>query len=83
MKTAAIRIIIREKLQDGRLPYDNTPRFWGGPADGEMCDACDALITKEQLVMEGIASTLTNKKPIQFHVRCFHVWDHERRVPMA
>ncbi len=33
------------------------PRFWGGPADGEICDACDTRITKEQLVMEGIAST--------------------------
>jgi len=33
------------------------PRFWGGPADGQICDACDTRITKEQLVMEGIAST--------------------------
>jgi hypothetical protein len=83
METAALRIIIRQKLQDGRLPYDGMPRFWGGLADGEMCDACDALIGKEQLVMEGIASTFSNKKAIQLHVRCFHIWDHERRVPMA
>jgi hypothetical protein len=59
----AIRILIREKLRDGRLPYDSTPRFWGGPADGEVCDACEKPITKQQLVMEGIASTLSDKKP--------------------
>jgi hypothetical protein len=80
MEIEAIRVVIRQKLQDGRLPLDSMPRLWGGPADGEMCDACDMLITKEQLVMEGIASTLSDEKPVQFHVSCFHIWDHERRA---
>jgi hypothetical protein len=35
--------------------------------------------------MEGIASTLSDrpkdKTPIQFHVKCFYVWDIERREP--
>jgi hypothetical protein len=70
MEAEAIRLVIREKLTDGRLPYNSMPRFWGGPADGEVCDACDKPITKQQLVMEGIASTLSDrpkeKKPIQF-----------------
>ena len=42
-------------------------------------------ITKGQLVMEGIASTLSDRpkdqKPVQFHVQCFYVWDAERRAP--
>jgi len=59
------------------------PRFWGGPADGEICDACDPRITKEQLVMEGIASTHTDEKSIQFHVKCFYVWDAERLRAIA
>ena len=80
MESEALRLLIRQKLQDGRLPLNSMPRFWGGPADGEVCDACDKPITKEQLVMEGIASTLRDKKPVQFHVRCFHIWDHERRA---
>jgi hypothetical protein len=83
----AIRILIRAKLIDGRLPYNSMPRFWGGPADGEVCDACDKPITKQQLVMEGIASTLSDrpkdKKPIQFHVTCFQIWDIERRAPKS
>ena len=53
----------------GSLP--GVARFWDGPADGEICDACDKPITKRQLIMEGSASTLSNKKPIHFHVRCF------------
>ena len=50
----ALRLLIRSKLNDGRLPYDSMPRFWGGPGDGEQCDVCDTLITKEQLVMEAL-----------------------------
>jgi hypothetical protein len=79
----AIRLLIRSKLNDGRLPYDSMPRFWGGAGDGEQCDVCDTLITKEQLVMEGIASVFTSKKPVQFHVRCFYAWDAERRLPQS
>ena len=56
----------------GSLP--GVARFWDGPADGEICDACDKPITKRQLIMEGSASTLSNKKPIHFHVRCFQFW---------
>ena len=56
MEAEALRLLIRSKLNDGRLPYNSMPRFWGGPGDGEQCDACDTRITKEQFVMEGIAS---------------------------
>ena len=52
MEIEAIRVVIRQKLQDGRLPLDSMPRFWGGPADGETCEATDTFITKEQLMME-------------------------------
>jgi hypothetical protein len=55
--------------------------------DGEICDACDTRITKEQLkeqlVMEGIASTHTDEQSIQFHVKCFYVWDAEEAARIA
>jgi hypothetical protein len=66
LEAKAVRHLIREKLKDGRLPYDSMPRFWGGASNDERCDACDATISKEELVMEGIASTPSNKKPSQF-----------------
>jgi hypothetical protein len=62
--------LIREKFDDGRLPYNSMPTFWAVPADGEVCDACDKPITSEQWAMEGLASTLSDKtRPVQFHVR--------------
>jgi len=71
--------LIREKLKDGCLPSDSMPRFWAGrPGNEEICDACDLRIEKTQLVMAGIASKISDKKPVQFHVVCFQLWDHER-----
>ena len=78
MEAEALHLLIRSKLDDGRLPYDNMPRFWGVNGDGAVCHACDQAITKTQLKMEGLAWTLTSKKPAQFHVRCFQIWDAER-----
>ena len=87
MDETTLRALIRDKLRSGRLPLKKISRLWGGPADGEVCDACDQPITKQQLVMEGIASVLSDapkdRKPIQFHVQCFQVWDAERRAPAA
>ena len=77
----AIRTLIRRKLRDGRLPLSSLSRFWGGPADGEVCDVCDKPITKQQLVLQGIASL--DKKPILFHILCFELWNDERHQPHA
>jgi hypothetical protein len=79
MDSDLIRTTIRRKLADSDLPHNGIPRFWGGPSDGEDCDACEEFIGAEQLVMEAI-STTTNQG-IQFHVECFYIWDTERTVP--
>jgi len=91
----AIRVLVRVKLRDGRLPFDSIRRLWGGPAAGEICDACDQPIPRQQVIMEGITSmpritstprntsTFRNKRPVQFHVRCFQIWDEERREVQA
>lgn len=69
------------RIRTGYIPLNSVPRFCGGPADGEVCDACDKPIMKQQLVLEGIASTLSDrpneKKPIQFHAHCFDLWNDD------
>ena len=77
MEPHALRLLIRQKLTDGRLPYDSIPRVWGGPGSGETCHACEEIIAKPALLMEGIA--LGGKAPLQLHVQCFYMWDGERR----
>ncbi len=46
---------------------------------GEMCDACDKPITKQQLVMEGFSNQPKDKRPLQLHITCFQMWDVESR----
>ena len=75
----AIRTLIGRKLRDGRLPLEKVSRCWGGPSDGEVCcDVCDKSITKQQIMLECIASR-SDRKPIHFHIRCFELWTDEKR----
>jgi hypothetical protein len=50
MDVEALRLLIREKLQDGRLPHELISRVQSRPADGHKCDACEKLITMAQFV---------------------------------
>jgi hypothetical protein len=79
MDQEALRRLIRRKLEDGRLPHDGLKRFWSSPSDGETCDACDTVLAKDQMLMEGMGLDL-GRRPLQLHVRCFQMWDHERRT---
>jgi hypothetical protein len=79
MDQQALRLLIRSKLQNGRLPLNSVPRVWGGRGNGEKCVACEATIAKEQLAMEGISLAAGGGIPIILHVECFQLWDHERR----
>jgi hypothetical protein len=74
----SLRILIRAKLADGRLPHDSLPGVWGGAGDGEICLACQNEITKSNFLMESIHD---GQRAVQFHVQCFYVWDIERTAP--
>jgi hypothetical protein len=80
MDQEALRRLIRHKIQDGRLSHDGIRRVWSSPSDGETCDACDTVLARDQLLMEGVTLDLGRSHMLQFHVRCFQTWDHERRA---
>jgi hypothetical protein len=75
MNSASIRQLIRQKLADGRLPHNSIPRVWGGPGNGESCQACEEVISGGECIIEGIRE---NGRGIQLHVECFYIWDSER-----
>ena len=71
MEDHALRLYIRAKLENGHLlPYETVHRVWGGPGNGETCDGCEEIITRDHLVMEAVGT----KGEVQFHVKCFYVW---------
>jgi hypothetical protein len=83
MKIEALRLLIREKLEDGRLRHERISRAQSGPADGQKCDACEKLITMAQFVVTGVSLAGRRSISIQLHVQCFQLWDDERCAPKS
>ena len=73
-----LRTLIRQKLRSGILPGQECTKVFGGASHGEICDACGEVIATTQLVMECIGEHYP--KTLPFHVRCFYIWDAERRT---
>jgi hypothetical protein len=78
MDAEAIRDLIREKLQDGRLPRGSAPRAFGRPGNWQRCEACEGMMPKALLMME--VYPLTNEKVVRFHGECYTLWNEERRA---
>lgn len=73
------QVLIRAKLADGRLAINSIPRVGSWPGNGETCDACEKIVTREQFLMKGI-DVAGSRTPIQLHVECFRLWNEERRA---
>jgi hypothetical protein len=78
MDFEAIRVLIRTKLADGRLPVNGIPRVWGGPGKDEICVACESSVMKDEFIIEGICLT-GGVEPLRLHAKCFWLWKSERR----
>lgn len=75
-----IRLLIRRRLLSGLLPKDRLSRASWGRSNGEFCDACEGVLTHVQILLKGTTSVVTDRQPTQFHVRCFQIWNDERRT---
>ena len=82
MEPVSLRVLIRQKLADGRLPRNDTPTVSGAPSAGETCDACDRVIAANQFVMHAASTDLTTRA-IHLDVECFYFWDAARDAPGA
>lgn len=76
MDKPTLRLLIQEKLTDGRLPQERLPRMWGGPGAGETCEACGERVTRAQMGMEVLDATGSG---LPLHIACFLVWEAERQ----
>jgi hypothetical protein len=78
MDKPTLRLLIRERLADGRLSHDRFTRVWSGPGNGEICYGCGEMVTKGQMAMGGLDAM---GRGAQFHVACLYLWEVERSVP--
>jgi hypothetical protein len=70
-----------DKLTSGVLPGHDCTKVLGSASNGETCDGCGEIVAKAPLVMECIGEHYP--QALQFHVRCFSIWDSERGAPGA
>jgi len=83
MDLPILRVLLRHKLQDGRLPHNRIAGVTSGPGGGGVCDGCEARITKDQLMKEVVlAGGRGARGSVQFHILCFQLWDDERHDAM-
>jgi hypothetical protein len=80
MDPISLRVLIQQKLADGRLRHNSIPAISGGSSHGETCDACGKVIAENQFVMQGVSTDHT-KETLQMHVQCFYLWDEIRKAP--
>jgi hypothetical protein len=78
LNTEALRLLIRQKLQDARLPRGSNPRAFGRPGNWQKCVACEETMHKALLMMD--VYPLTNGKVVRFHGDCYALWNEERRA---
>ena len=82
MHPHAIRLLIRAKLGDDRLPRDSAPKPLGRPGNGEKCDACEEILRTTALMMEVYPLT-KDTKIVHFHGDCYAIWNDERHAPTS
>ena len=63
MDQKALRLLIRNRLQSGQLPYDGVSNVSSSPASREICAACETAIADEQLVTKGMTKTGMGQNP--------------------
>jgi len=80
----ALRLLIRHKVHDGRLPHNRIGTISTVLGAGGSCDACETSISKGQLVTEvTLAGGRGARGTVSFHALCFQLWDAERKEPRA
>jgi hypothetical protein len=71
MNPFEIRLLVRAKLCDGRLPLEVSATAVGRPGSGQKCGACDEVMPGNLLMIE-ISSG------IWLHDDCYTLWNEER-----
>src|SRR5262245_59156485 len=73
MDLDVVRLMIRRRLVERRLPHEGMASVESGPGAGQMCVACGANITSDHVAMIGVPSV--GGRPGHFHALCFRIWD--------
>jgi hypothetical protein len=72
-----LRLVARERIQQGRLPRVMPSRMWGGKGAGQCCALCDKVIQREESELEVEELVDGRVETYHFHVLCQSLWQLE------
>ena len=72
---APLADLIRQKIDEGRLPREKPVKVWAGYGTGVACSACDDVIRPAQAQYDFTSDGLE----LRVHVGCFGLWEAECR----
>ena len=78
MEPSFLREVIRQRIQDGRLPRTPLIEVGHGQGIGQACDACGSIIAKNQRMT--VRMSADDWGTLRFHDECFQIWDTERNT---
>jgi len=78
MSDDVVRLLIRQRINDGRLPRHRVIEVGYGSGVGRECDACGGPIEPDQRITVRICTE--DWRTIRLHDDCFQIWDVERSL---
>jgi hypothetical protein len=72
----------RAALQSGRIPNRRPDGTWGRPGAGAHCAVCDLPVRRHEMELEVYFASNGDDASlgeVHVHIRCFAVWESERR----
>jgi hypothetical protein len=68
-------VVVRAKIESGKLPITRPEKVWAGYGRGCACDVCDQRITAADAEYE---ADLPDGRTLHFHQACLGLWHQER-----
>src|SRR5687768_13601927 len=72
---AGLSVVIRAKIESGRLPMASPVKVWVGPGNERPCDVCERPILPVDLEYE---TDMPDGRTIRFDQACLTAWHQER-----
>ena len=76
MDPTLLRELIRQRIQDGRLPRTPLIELGHGQGIGQACDACGSIIAQNQRMT--VRMSADDWRTLRLHDDCFQMWDIEK-----
>jgi len=74
MDALNIRARIRQMVDTGELPCEESGKVWAGHGSGTHCAACGEAIEPNQIEFE---VPLGRSRVLRLHRPCHHIWQEE------